>query len=190
MISGRIFSLPRHLVEACLLDVQHLAEHGQDGLEAPVATLLGRAAGRVALDDVELAALRVALLAVGQLAGQRCTLQGALADDQVAGLAGGLAGARGGQRLLDDAPAVARVLVQVLAEALGDGRLDLALDVGVAELGLGLAFELRLGQLDADDRRQALPDVLARQVAGGVLDDPLAARPVVERAWSGRRGSP
>ena len=37
-----------------LLDVQHLAEHRQDGLEAPIAALLGRSAGGVALDDVEL----------------------------------------------------------------------------------------------------------------------------------------
>ena len=123
MISGRIFSLDEHLVQARLLDVQHLAEHGQDRLEAPIAALLGRAAGRVALDDVELAALRVALLAVGQLAGQRRALQRALADDQVARLAGRLAGAGGRQRLLDDAPAVARVLLEVLADALGHGRL-------------------------------------------------------------------
>ena len=177
MISGRIFSLPEHLVQARLLDVEHLAEHGQDRLEAAVAALLGGAARRVALDDVQLAPLRVALLAVGELAGQRGALEGALADDQVAGLARRLAGACGGQRLLDDPAAVARVLVEVLAEALGDRGLDLALDLGVAELGLGLALELGLGQLDADDRGQALADVLARQVVRGVLDDPLACAP-------------
>ena len=57
-------------VEAGLLDVEDLAAQRQDRLEAPVAALLGRAAGRVALDDEDLAALGVALLAVGQLAGQ------------------------------------------------------------------------------------------------------------------------
>ena len=49
-------------------------------------------------------------------------------------------------------------------EAVGDGCLDLALDLGVAELGLGLALELRLGELDADHRGQALADVIAGQV--------------------------
>ncbi len=161
----------------------------QDGLEAAVAALLGRATGRVALDDVELAALRVALLAVGQLARQGGPFEGALADDQVARLAGGLAGARGGQRLLDDAAPVARVLVEVLAEALRDRGLDLALDVRVAQLGLGLALELRIGELDADDGRQAFADVLAGEVVLGVLDDPLAPRPVVERRGQRRRGS-
>ena len=76
----------------------------------------------------------------------------------------------------------AGVLVEVLAEAVGDGGLDLALDLGVAELGLGLALELRLGQLDADDRGQALADVVAGQVAVGVLEDAGAPRPVVQRA--------
>ena len=56
------------------------------------------------------------------------------------------------------------VLVEVLAEAVGDGGLDLALDLGVAELGLRLALELRVGQLDADDGRQSLADVVAGQV--------------------------
>ena len=49
--------------------------------------------------------------------------------------------------------------------------LDLALDLGVAQLGLGLALELRLGQLDADDGRQALAHVLAGQVGVVVLED-------------------
>ena len=58
------------LVEARLLDVQQLAAQRQDGLESAIAALLGRSTRRVALDDVELAAGRIALLAVGELAGQ------------------------------------------------------------------------------------------------------------------------
>ena len=133
------------LVEARLLDVEDLAAERQDRLEAAVAALLGRATGRVALDEVELAPGRVALLAVGELARQGHALEGALADDEVARLAGGLASTGRRQALLDDPPAVGRVLVEVLAEAVGDRGLDLALDLGVAELGLGLALELRVG---------------------------------------------
>ena len=95
-----------HPVDARLLDVQHLAEQGQDGLEPAVAPLLGRATGRVALDDVQLAPLRVPLLAVGQLARQGRALEGTLADDEVASLAGRLAGTGRGERLLDDAAGV------------------------------------------------------------------------------------
>ena len=39
------------------------------------------------------------------------------------------------------------------------------------ELRLRLALELRLGELDADDRGQAFADVVAGQVVLGVLDD-------------------
>ena len=49
-------------------------------------------------------------------------------------------------------------------EAVRDRGLDLALDLGVAELGLRLALELRLGELDADDGGQALADVVAGEV--------------------------
>ena len=61
----------QHAVDAGLLDIQDLAAQGEDRLGFAVASLLGRAAGRVALDDVELAFRRVALGAVGEFAGQR-----------------------------------------------------------------------------------------------------------------------
>ena len=177
MTSGRIFSLDEDPIETRLLDVQHLAEHGQDRLEAPIAALLGRATGGVALDDVELAARRIAFLAVGELAGQRHPLQRALADDEVAGLACRLAGARGGDALLDDPAPVGRVLFEVLGDALGDDALDDALDIGVAELRLGLALELRIGELDADDRRQPFADVIAGQVRLLLREGARLARP-------------
>ena len=49
-----------------------------------------------------------------------------------------------------------RVLFEVGAELVVEDRLDDALDLGVAELGLGLPFELRVRNLDADDARSAL----------------------------------
>ena len=88
-----------HLVEARLLDVQDLALDRQDRLEPPVASLLGRSAGGLALDDVELALRGIALLAVGELAGQAAAVERALAPHQVARLARGLARARRVDRL-------------------------------------------------------------------------------------------
>ncbi len=93
----------QHLVEACLLDVQDLAFDRQNRLEPAVASLLGRSAGRLALDDVELALGRVALLAVGQLAGQRHVVERALAADEVARLARRFARERRVHGLGDDA---------------------------------------------------------------------------------------
>src|SRR5450759_1999713 len=173
-------------VETSLLDVEKLPSQRQDRLKAAVAALLGRATGGVAFDEVDLALGGIALLAVGQLARQRHAFEGALAYDEVAGLACRLAGAGRRQRLLDHSPAVGRVLVEVLPYALGYGGLDLPLDLGVAELGLGLAFELRLDPLDADDGRQALANVLPGEVRVVVLQDAGPPSVVVER--SGQRG--
>ena len=53
------------------------------------------------------------------------------------------------------------VLLQEGAERLVDDGLHGAGDFGVAELALGLPLELRLGQLDRDDRGQTLTHVLA-----------------------------
>ena len=68
---------------------------------------------------------------------------------------------RRGHRLADDVLALGGVLLQPGAELVVDHALHEALGLGVAELGLGLALELRLAELDRDDRGQALADVVA-----------------------------
>ena len=114
----------QHLVEAGALDIEDLALERQDRLEAAVAALLGRAAGAVALDDEQFALGRVALLAVGELAGQVGDVERALAAGQVARLARRLARRRRLDDLGDDLPGVGRVLLEPLLEALGDEALD------------------------------------------------------------------
>jgi hypothetical protein len=51
-----------------------------------------------------------------------------------------------------------------------DGGHD-ALHLAVAQLGLGLPLELRVRDLDADHRGQALADVVARHRLAVVLDE-------------------
>ena len=86
--------------------------------------------------------------------------------------------------------ATRRVLFEKRAELVVDDRFDDALDLGVAELGLGLAFELRLRNLDADDRRQALADVVAGDAFLQILRQVVLRRVVVDRPRERRRGSP
>ena len=150
-----------HLVEARLLDVQNLALDRQDRLEAPVAALLGRAARRFTLDDVELAQRGIAFLTVGQLARQRAAVERALPAHQVACLARRLTRARRIDRLGDDPLGDVRVLLEKRTELVVDDRLDDALDFGVAELRLRLPLELRPRNLDADDAGQPFADVVA-----------------------------
>src|SRR5438067_692729 len=176
-----------HLVEARLLDVEDLAAQWKDRLRAAIAAALRRAPRGVTLDDVELGQRRVALGAIGQLAGQHARLEQALALHQVAGFARRLARPGRGERLLDDAPAFGRAFLEVLGQTFGDCERDMALDLRVAELALGLALELRLQHLDADHRRQSLTDVLTGQVGIGFLEDPRLARITVEHV--GERGA-
>src|SRR6185437_1917722 len=100
---GADLLVAQHLVVARLLDVEDLALQRQDGLVAAVAPLLGGAAGALALDDEDLAARRIALAAVGQLARQAAAVERALAAGEVARLARRLARPRRLDRLVDDA---------------------------------------------------------------------------------------
>jgi hypothetical protein len=121
---GGDFLALQQLVEARLLDVEDLALERQDRLELAVAALLGRAAGGVALDEVELAQRGVFFLAVGELAGQADAVEHALAAGHFARLAGGVAGAGGFDDLAADGLGVERVLEQEVAELAGDDFFD------------------------------------------------------------------
>ena len=83
--------------------------------------------------------------------------------------------------LADDLLGLLRVLLEELGELGVDHRLDEALHARVAELGLRLALELRVGQLGRDDGRQALADVLALEVLVLLLQQARAARVAVDR---------
>src|SRR5439155_20676095 len=90
--------------------------------------------------------------------------------------------ALGRQALLDDPPGVRRMLFEPGAQLFTERRLDDALHLGVAEPRLGLALELWLGELHADDGDEALAGVLAGEVGVVVLEDLLPAGVVVEDA--------
>ena len=173
----------QHLVDARLLDVDDLAADGQDRLGARIAALTGRAAGRVALDDEDLAVLRLAARAVDELARHAGAAEQALAvAGEVARLAGGDARRGRIDGLAGDLLALRRVLLEPLAELVVDDLLHEGLHLGVAELGLGLALELRLGHLHADDGGEALADVVAAEVRVLLLEDvPLAGELVHQR---------
>src|SRR4029079_174462 len=140
----------QHLVEAGFLDVQDLALDGEDRLKLAIASLLRRPAGRFTLDDVEFALCRIALLTVGELAGQTAAVEGALAADEIAGLSRRFARSCGVDRFADDPLGDGGILFEKLPELVVDDRFDDSLDLGVAQLRLRLTLELRLGDLYAD----------------------------------------
>src|SRR5690606_24009112 len=96
------FLVGQDLVDPRLLDVDDLAPQREDRLELAVAPLLGRAAGRVALDEEELAHRGIGERAVGELARQRADVERRLLAGEVARLAGRLTSPGRRDRLLDD----------------------------------------------------------------------------------------
>ena len=143
------------------LHIENFASERQDGLGVAVASLLGRAACGVTLDEEYLAVFRVLVGAVGELAGQSASTHDALALHALTRLAGRDACGGGQDDLLTDELGLVGMLLKVVGQCLAHGRVDGARDLAVAELGLGLALKLRLGHLDGDDGGEALAEVLA-----------------------------
>ncbi len=172
-------------VRAGLLDVQDLAANRQDRLDARVARVLGRSPGRVAFDDEELALARLVRRAVDELARQAGAVEGALSTREVARLTRRLTRARGLHRLGDDLAALFGVLFEPVGELLVGRALHQRTDRDVAELALGLTFELGFGQAHRHDGRQSLADVLAGQVLVLLLQQVALARVAVDHVGDG-----
>ena len=93
---------------------------------------------------------------------------------------GGFPRPLGREGLVEDGLCDGRVLLEIGGKPLVDHLAHQRLGLGVAELGLGLALELTFGELDADDRGDALPDVVAGQVLVVFLEQFLCMAVVVE----------
>src|SRR4029453_12323213 len=117
------FVVGQDLVVTGLLRVDDLAAQREHRLDLAVAPLLGGAPRGVALDEEELAELRVALRAIGELGGEALVIPSALAGE-IARLAGGLAGLGRAHRLVGDLPRGGGVLLEGLAEPVVDDLLD------------------------------------------------------------------
>ena len=168
-------------------DVQNLAAQGQNRLDVSATAVLGRTACRVALYDKELGQLGIAHRAVSELTGQGRRLEQALAAGRLARLAGGVARFAGLLRLLDDLTSGLGMLLEVIGKAVGHDLERERAHIGAAELGLGLALKLRIGQLDRDNGRKALAHVVAGQVGVFFLEQVLLARVIVDH--TGERGA-
>ena len=150
----------QHLVHARALDVEDLSAQRQDGLELAVAALLGRAAGGIALDDEQFRFGRIALLAIGELAGQRGDAERALAR-HFARLAGGLAGRRRLDHFADDDLGFRGVLLEPGLEHVVDEALDRRPHFRGHQLVLGLRGKFRYRHLDRKHGGEAFAAVVA-----------------------------
>ena len=77
------------------------------------------------------------------------------------------------------------VLLEPVAQLLVGDLLDERAHLGVAELGLRLPLELRVAELHADDRGEALTDVFAEEVLVLLLEEALGPAVLVDRVGEG-----
>ena len=176
----------QHLVEPGAFDIEDLAAQRQHRLIAPVPRLLGRAAGGIALDQEELAAAGIALLAVGKLARQARDLERAFAPGQVAGFPRRLPRRGGLDRLGNDRAGLGRMLLQPLAEPLADDPFHHRLDLGAHQFLLGLGREFGIGHLDREDAGEPFPGIVAGDRHLLALGDTALGRIAVDRAGQRR----
>ena len=164
------FIIAVYLIGSRLLDIEHFSPHGEYRLKAGVAPLYRGARGAVALNDVYLAQRRVALVAVLKLIWHLPALESCLAADGLLGLSCGLARAVCHHRLFEYGLGSGGVLLKIYRQLVVYDRVYKCSYIGVAELLLGLSFELRLGQLHGYDRRDALAHIVTGDLVV-TLDD-------------------
>src|SRR3989449_3607925 len=170
----------QHLIHPGLLDIQDLPAEREDRLELPAASLLRGPPGRRTFHDEQLALRGIPLLAVRQLPGKVESFEQPLPSGQLPRFPCGFSGLGGEDRLPDADFRDLRGLVEEVREFLVHDRLDDSLDLRVSELHLRLTFELRFGDFQAQDRRQAFPDVVALE-AFAALDVLVVLRILDER---------
>ena len=171
-----------NLVNAAFFDVKHFTAKRQNRLIAAVSAVFCRAARGISLDEVKFGERDVSLLAVREFAGQGHAVERTLAAGIFTRLACRLTRNRGGNRLFENRFGLGRVFLEVFLEFFGhDGR-NQRPHVRVAELCLGLALKLRVGQFDADNRAKTLEHVVLREVGVGILQKVILARILVYTA--------
>ena len=161
------------------MHVEDLATKRQDGLDIRISPGVGRSAGRVTFDQVQLRLLQRSAATISQLLGQSACGQGALAANHLAGLAGGLPGLCGPHALPGNQLRHLRVGFEKLGQPVVYDGGDNPLDLAVSQLGFGLPLELGVRDPDRNHRRQPL----AKIVPGGsrVLEEILLATVLVNR---------
>ena len=125
-----------------------------------IAALLGRAACGVTLHEEEFAFGGVLGGAVGELAGQTGAAEGGFALHHLARLAGGVTGLRSQHHLIYNLLRILRILFQIVGQHLAHHLVHDTRHLAVAQLGLGLSFELRFRHFHGDDGRKTFAEVV------------------------------
>ena len=158
---GSDFLEAEDLIEPCFFDIQEFSAEGEDRLIDVVSATLGAAARGVTFDQEDFGLFDIVTGAVGELVGHAARVEGAFSLDQLAGFASGFTRLCRQRRFQGDLFCFARMFFEPGAEALAHHLADETLGFLIEELLFGLVVELRIADLDADNRSQAFPQVIA-----------------------------
>ena len=166
-------SLAKHLIQALFLRVERLAAQRQNRLKPPVAPLLGaaaRAESPSTMNSSFCSGLRPVQL--DSLPTSGAASSALLCARHVAGLARGLAHLRRPHRLFDDLLGQLLMLqvLEIRRQLLREDRLHQRAHLGIAQLALGLALELRVFHHRQHHGGHALAEVVAAQIRVLVLE--------------------
>ena len=155
-------------------DVEDLAAQRQHRLGLAVARLLGRAAGRIALDDEDLGALARVAGAVGELAGQAQLAGRGLAADLLAcAFVRAIRSSARLRQMLEHGGRRGGMAAEPELEPVLDRVLDQPGRLGRDQPLLGLALELRLAHEQRQQQAGAAGGVLGGDRGGAPEADPL-----------------
>ncbi len=128
---------------------------------------------------------RILCLAVGKLAGQITHFQRPFSTSQFPGFASCLARASCFRSLEDNLFRHRRIFLEKIPQLLVEHCFNETFDLAVAQLCLCLALELRIRQLDRDDRGQPLSHIIAGQAAFHIFQQVVGGRVVVHGPCEG-----
>ena len=179
------FGVLKHLVEAGFFDIDDFTFDRKDRLVTAVAALLGRTTGRVALDDIQLGERRVALGAVGQLAGESAAGESAFANG-FAGFAGGLASAGGCEAFFNDALRNGGIRVEVGHQCLVGDRANDAFHLWRDEFDLRLGLEPGVRVFNRENADETLAHIVAADRGILVFNQAVGLGVLIDRAGERR----
>ncbi len=161
--------IPIDPVQPCLLHIQDLAPKRKDRLGHTVSRRFGGTSRGISFYQIDLAVYRVLIRTVRQLSRKRESVQSGLSSCQLPGFSRRLPGALGQDGFLQDQLRHLGILLQIDGQPFRHDTVHRASRLRIAQASLGLPSQLGLADLHADDRGQPFPDILAGQIALGIL---------------------
>ena len=142
--------------------IENFTPQRQYGLCGAAASLLGRPAGRISLDEEYFAFFGVSRRAVRQFSRQSASAHGTFALYRLPRFAGGDTCGSSENDFIYDEFGLFGVLFEIVGESFAHGLVHGAAYFIVAQFGLGLAFELGLGNFYRNDGDESFPEIFSR----------------------------